>query len=625
VPEELETALDQADEFYFSEEASEKIGANSQGGTDTAFAMAPYIDGLSALPDGIINGGLQGDGVGGLSTPSEYGTQSGAGRLGDISVRQDIALATGPHFNQNLIVRGAAGVGATGAEGAVDRITHEILLSLEERKTLVVWFFDQSGSLASQRETISKRFDRIYEELGVVQASGNAAFKRHDSKPLLSAAVSFGKQVKLLTSKPTDDIKELKSLIDKIPTDDSGVEMTFSAVYQAAEKFREYRMKEPRRNVIFVVFTDEVGDDENGLDATVAICRKNEIPVYVIGVPAPFGRKDVEIKWVDPDPQFDQTPQWVPVRQGPESFQPELVKLGFSGDRNEMPLDSGFGPYSLTRLCYETGGIFFAVHPNRKMDRRVGREETMSMTAHLDFFFDPQTMRSYRPDYLSLKEYERLLKANRARRALVQAAQFSQLTPMENPTTVFPKVNEADFVNKLSMAQRQAAVLEPKVLQIYETLRTGEKDRDQLIHPRWQAGYDLAMGRTLAVKVRTEAYNAMLAKAKQGMKFAEPKNDTWELMPADDISVGSAMEKQATIAKTYLERVKNEHTGTPWALLASRELNVPLGWKWIERYTGVNAPRERMGNGNNNAPPPSDDRVRMLEKPKPQRRPAPKL
>jgi hypothetical protein len=265
------------------------------------------------------------------------------------------------------------------------------------------------------------------------------------------------------------------------------------------------------------------------------------------------------------------------------------------------------------------------VHPNRRMDRRVAREETTSMTAHLDFFFDPQTMRSYRPDYVSLKEYEKLLKANRARQALVQAAQFSQITPMENPATQFPKVNEADFVNKLSMAQRQAAVLEPKVNQIYETLRLGEKDREKLTHPRWQAGYDLAMGRTLAVKVRTEAYNAMLAKAKQGMKFNEPKNDTWELRPADDISVGSALEKQAGLAKTYLERVKNEHAGTPWALLATRELNVPLGWKWVETYTGVNAPRERMGNGNGNAPPPRDDRVRMLPKPQPQRRPAPKL
>jgi hypothetical protein len=532
-------------------------------------------------------------------------------------------LATGQHFSDNQVVRGAVGVGTTGAEGAVDRITHEILLSLEERKTLVVWFFDQSGSLESQRGAINKRFERIYEELGVVEAAGNPAFKRYESKPLLSAAIAFGQKVTLLTPKPIDDVRELMNHVAAIETDKTGVEQTFSAVYQAAEKFKNYRLKEPRRNVMFVIFTDEVGDDEQGLDATVSICRKYEIPVYVVGVPAPFGRKEVEIKWVDPDPSFSQEPQWVPVRQGPESYLPEMVQLGFTGDRGpDMPMDSGFGPYSLTRLCYETGGIYFTVHPDRNVQRRVGRKETSAMTAHIEYFFDPQIMRNYRPDYVSLKEYDRLLKSNKARLSLVQAAQFSQVTPMESPVTHFPKVSEADLVNKLSMAQRQAAVLEPKVNQIYETLKTGEKDREKLTSPRWQAGYDLAMGRTLAVKARTEAYNAMLAKAKLGMKFQDPKNDTWDLIPADEISVGSALEKQAKQAKEFLERVVADHKGTPWAMLAKRELAVPIGWKWTEKYTGVNAPRE--GSGGGNAPPPQDDKLRMLKK-EPPKRPAPKL
>lgn len=610
-----EPQLEQPDEFYFSDAAEEAIGANSLNSNDMAFAMAPNVSEVSAIPQGT-------EAI--TETLAEVGDQQVTEVLGDVSVRQDITMATGQHFSATQVVRGAVGVGTTGAEGAVDRITHEILLSLEERKTLVVWFFDQSGSLESQRAGINKRFERIYEELGVVEASGNPAFKRHDAKPLLSSAVSFGQKITLLTPKPTDDVKELMSHVAAIPTDKTGVEMTFSAVYQAAEKFKDYRLKEPRRNVMFVVFTDEVGDDEQGLDATVSICRKYEIPVYVVGVPAPFGRKDVDIKWVDPDPEFSQDPQWVPVRQGPESFQPEVVRLGFTGDRgSNEPMDSGFGPYSLTRLCYETGGIYFTVHPNRNAQRRVGRDETTAMSAHLDYFFDPQVMRNYRPDYVSLKEYDRLLKSNKARQALVQAAQFSQVTPMESPETYFPKVSEADFANKLSMAQRQAAVLEPKVNQIFEVLKQGEKDREKLTQPRWQAGYDLAMGRTLAVKVRTEAYNAMLAKAKQGMKFEDPKNDTWELVPADEISVGSTLEKQAKQAHEYLERVTKEHEGTPWAMLAARELAVPVGWKWIEKYTGVNAPRMGDGGGGN-PPPPQDDKLNMLKK-APPKRPAPKL
>ena len=37
-------------------------------------------------------------------------------------------------------------------------------------------------------------------------------------------------------------------------------------------------------------------------------------------------------------------------------------------------------------------------------------------------------------------------------------------------------------------------MLEPKIAQIYEMLKQGEKDRPRLTRPRWQAGYDLSMG-----------------------------------------------------------------------------------------------------------------------------------
>jgi hypothetical protein len=231
-------------------------------------------------------------------------------------------------------------------------------------------------------------------------------------------------------------------------------------------------------------------------------------------------------------------------------------------------------------------------------------------------------MRNYRPDYVSVREYEQLLAENKARAALVQAAQLSWITPMEEPTLVFPKLNDADLANRLSRAQQAAAILEPKIQQLCDLLAQGEKDRAKLTVPRWQAGYDLSLGRVLALKVRTESYNAMLAKAKQGMKFTNPKNDTWRLVRADEISVGSVLEKQAQQAKTCLERVVREHHGTPWALLAQQELKEPFGWKWLETYTGVREPRSTASAGN--APRRMmDEKAQMLKRP--ERRPPPKL
>jgi von Willebrand factor type A domain len=593
-----EDPLAATDEFTYSDTPQESIGAASQGMADAKFAIAPT---LALTP-----------------TPASLEVEERPDVTEPVPIQEEIRLATGPNFVENLTVKGAAGVGAVGTGGAIDRITQEIVLSLEERRTLVVWLFDQSGSLERQRAEVIKRFDRIYEELGVIEASGNPAFQKHQDKPLLTSVVGFGQNITFLTPKPTDDLGEIKAAVNSIKTDSSGIERVFQAVGQTIDRYRTFRAQEPRRNVMLVIFTDEVGDDEADLDRTVTLARNLEIPVYCVGVPAPFGRRDANIKYVDPDPKYDQTPQWVAVRQGPESFMPELVKIG---DESDEPMDSGFGPYSLTRLCYETGGIFFAVHPNRDQKRMVSRRDTAVLSAQLAYFFDPEVMRNYRPDYVSIKEYKRLLAENKARQALVDAAQFSWITPMTQPTLVFPKVNEADLAARLSRAQQSAAVLEPKLNQLYEMLAQGEKDRPKLTTPRWQAGYDLSLGRVLATKVRTESYNAMLAKAKQGMKFANEKNDTWQLVGDDEISVGSVLEKQAQQAKTYLERVTREHPDTPWALLAKMELKEPLGWKWKETYTGVNAPRQVAGNPNPR--PPRNDKARML--PRPERRPPPKL
>ena len=225
------------------------------------------------------------------------------------------------------------------------------------------------------------------------------------------------------------------------------------------------------------------------------------------------------------------------------------------------------------------------------------------MSSHLTSFFDPRVMRNYRPEYVPAKQYLEEVKSNRAYAALVEAARLSAITPMENVRTTFPRIDDGQFARDLSNAQRTAAKLEPKIGALVAILRQGESDREKLAKPRWQAGFDLAIGRALAVKVRTEGYNAMLAEAKQGLKFKDEQSDTWELRPADSVTTGSALAKDAADAKLYLERVVAEHQGTPWALEAEEELRQPLGWKWEERFTDVAGRLARMAEARNRPRP----------------------
>lgn len=598
LPEEEEEILPQ--EVQFSNELHDQIGANSLAGIDAAEAKAVELSEVSELtkPE-VVDPLIHEDVV----QPLDDMTQS-------------------PSISSDVSVKGSVGVGTTGAEGAIDRITQEILESLEERPTTVVWMFDQSGSMMAQRKNIAQRFQRIYEELGVLEKSGNEVFQKHGDQPLTSVIVQFGQAVKFLIAEPTANVPKLVSAVDGIQNDETGVETTFSAVAMALKKYGLESQKAPRRNLMFVIATDEIGDDSKLLDDDIRLCRRYAVPIYVIGVPAPFGREEVEVRYADPNPEFDQSEQWVPVKQGPESLMAEAVNISFSAEsaRDEYErLDSGFGPYALTRLCYETGGVYFTVHPNRRPTRRsVGRNEVAMMSSHLTHFFEPEIMQKYRPDYVSAGEYEKLLRGSKARQALVNAAQFARVNPMSSPRLMFPKLEEGPFKQSLDEAQRGAAKLGPQLDALYSILKEGEKDRAKLTEPRWQAGFDLALGRVLAIKVRTDSYNSMLAKAKNGLKFQDPASDTFVLVPSDEISVGSTMEKLAKQAKELLDRVVRDHPGTPWALQAERELKEPIGWKWSERTLNINRPRMEAPQGNGNPAPPQDT-LNRIEKPKPRR------
>jgi hypothetical protein len=362
------------------------------------------------------------------------------------------------------------------------------------------------------------------------------------------------------------------------------------------------------------------------LDRAVQLSRSYGIRNFVVGIPSPFGRKDVEVKWVDPDPRFNQDAQWTTVTQGPETLRPERLKIAFTGrPHHEESLDSGFGPFNLARLTAGTEGLYIAVHPNREPGRPVSRAQTSHLSSYIKYFFDSKVMQKYQPDYVSVADYQRKLQGNRAKWALVEASSATWISPITNPQLRFRRRDEADLARQLSEAQQQAAKLEPKVSKLVNTLSQGKSDRDSLREKRWQAGYDLALGQALALKVRTTGYNAMLAKAKRGMKFENPKNDTWDLVSSNEVGGGSALEKEAKQAVFYLNRVVEDHPNTPWAMLAAQELADPMGWQWRETFTNVNPPRvaQPNNNNNNNRPMPRDDQRKVIP-PKPTRQP-PKL
>jgi len=229
-------------------------------------------------------------------------------------------------------------------------------------------------------------------------------------------------------------------------------------------------------------------------------------------------------------------------------------------------------------------------------------------------------MDRYRPDYLSDSDYMSRIQKSPMRTALVEASKRSRVGTLDKPKLVFIKRDEARFIGEMTEAQQESARLSPELFNICAILAEGEKYRNKESSPRWLASYDLSYGIALSAKVRAEAYNAMLAKAKRGMPFQKEGSNTWTINPTDSISVDSKLEKEAKLAKELLEGVSSNHAGTPWALMAQRELDHKMGWDWVESKTDLTPPKPNANRPTNTTPAtPRDDQARMLNPPPPKR------
>ncbi len=506
---------------------------------------------------------------------AEDSTHALAPELARLDVRRatEVLVPTAQLLGQTVSIKGNGAETVGGVEGAVDRIADEIVRHLEQGPTLVVWAFDASGSLVAERQRLGKHIETVYTHIKQKDESNLAA-----DSGLLTMVVGFGQNRQAMLEKPTDQVSEILSAIAGIPQDTTGKESTFTTVGEIVGKWGKY--KGPRNHpyhVMVIVVTDEKGDDESRLDEAIAAARRAKVPVYVLGSQAYFGRDKHLVNYTDP--KTKQVFSGLPVDSGPESIMLEQIRLPFWYDGQQYDfVDSGFGPYGLSRLASETGGIYFIT---RFDTRRMG--------------FDPARMREYRPDWISRNEYEKRVEKSELRRAVINASLITQQRLPGMPGLYFPPADAPEF--KDAMANNQA-IAERTAYTVDEALgpiNAAAKYRDRESSRRWQAHYDLIRGRLLAMKVRCYEYNwACALMKKDPPKFKSPKSNAWRLVPDTTIRYSEKAAAAAKEAESLLRRVVEDHPATPWAVLAQRELKDPLGFKWVETYV----PPIRRNNNN---------------------------
>lgn len=480
-------------------------------------------------------------------------------------------LPTATSLSAQVKLKGDGAEYVDGVEGAVDRLALEILRQLEKGRLHVVWAFDASGSLVAERQRLADHIEQVYANI-LGRSEGQEALGQGS---LLTTVVGFGEDRKILTAEPTAEMSEISGAIRGVYLDESGIENTFQMVSDVARRWGKMEIDGQRFRTMLIVVTDEVGEDEEKLESAIAAATGADMPVYVLGSPALFGRVEGRMDYTDP--KTGQRYFGLPVRQGPESVALESIRLPFWYDGPQYSeIDAGFGPFALSRLAGATGGIYFVT--------RMGENRPS---------FNPAGMREYRPDWVSRSQYELAVSRNGLRASVLLASQITQQNLPGQPSLTFPAAGTPEFKEAMDRNQEVVARVLYTVDEALGPINEALPLRDRETSRRWQAHYDLIRARLLAMKIRCYEYNWACGQMKTNpRKFSSDKSNAWRLQPDHQVESSERAAKAAKEATLLLERVIEEHRGTPWALMAQRELKDPFGFKWVETYVPPPPPRD---------------------------------
>jgi len=446
------------------------------------------------------------------------------------------------------------------AEDAVSGLGGDIAGRLRKGNLLVVWMFDASLSMAADRQAAGKQMIRVFVELD----RSPRDLPYHHSQALMC----FGQWSQQLVA-PTRRWKEVTETVPLVPNDTSGIENVFTALEYAIPEYR----KSWKEQLLFIVWTDESGNDVDKLESTIALCREHDVSVSVVGPTAVLGRpRGLQFF------QFNQQwSWWLPVDKGPDAGLLQLVQLPhwFGGPpANAMP--SGFGPYGLVRLSRQTGGSFTLY------DRWAERSR-----------FRLEDLRAYLPDYRDRTAARSDIEKSGLRRAVVEAAeitaraecrdppQFSFDWPLYHTPAEFRRELRSALDRDLPYVQSTIPLIDEALKRLGDPYLEVELQREP--SPRWRANYLLAKGRLLAMSVRAREY-VHLASEILADRVVEPGSNEADFQPYGTLLAGDLARQHERQARELLRRCAEGHPHTPWAELAKLEGQYPFSLRFEQRY-----------------------------------------
>ncbi|MCH7686699.1 MAG: VWA domain-containing protein, partial [Planctomycetes bacterium] len=386
---------------------------------------------------------------------------------------------------------------------AMSQLAQEVMRLMRTQRVLIVWLFDESESMKDDQKEIRQQFHKIYEDLRLVQTEAAKQDKRLRKKDILmTSIIGFGKGIHPITPKPTSDIVEIRTAIDKIAIDDSGKENLCATLSATIDKFGKMARGQKQKLAIVVV-TDESGDDGRMVEQALDKAKRANASIYILGRESVFGYPFARVRWRDPKYNLSF---WLTINRGPETPFPECLQWNGLHARWDVH-NAGFGPYEQVRLAKETNGIFFVL---------PGEEENLAGRGAQDrrkyHFLD---MKEYEPSLQSRRDYRQERASSEFRRTLWNVIvalnpnkheQLPKNDPLLNIRQLHYSVNLQEFRSQAAQEAGKAARAMVLLNQVIPTLEKLQPLRDKESSERWRANYDLIKAQCIAFRVRLFQY-----------------------------------------------------------------------------------------------------------------------
>jgi hypothetical protein len=139
---------------------------------------------------------------------------------------------------------------------------------------------------------------------------------------------------------------------------------------------------------------------------------------------------------------------------------------------------------------------------------------------------------------------------------------------------------ETRFKDMVLEDEKKVARILFSLTEALDELKGVEEDRDKESR-RWQANYDFILARLQAQIAYLYEYQSMLGQMRKEFPRRDPNlHGGWKLAAQTTLNGDATGKKLAKSSLKILDKLAQDHVGTPWEVLAKREKLTALGLEW---------------------------------------------